>query len=100
MNTAVINIKVQPDIKRETVMLANEFGLSLSAFINVLIRKALRTRTVTLSVREEPSEFLIKALKESGEDIKRGRVISFDDGKDALKYLDKMIDNERNKSKN
>ena len=89
MNTAVINIKVQPDIKRETVMLANEFGLSLSAFINVLIRKALRTRTVTLSVKEEPSEFLIKALRESSEDIKNGRVSPvFTNADDAIKWLE------------
>lgn len=100
MNTAVINIKIQPDLKRAAIELADEFGLSLSAFLNVLIKKAVRTRTLTLSVKEEPSEFLIKALKDSGEDIERGRVISFADGKDALKYLDKMIDNEHKKAKN
>lgn len=100
MNTAVINIKVQPDIKRAAIELADEFGLSLSAFLNVLIKKALRTRTVVLGFGEEgPSEYMIKALKESGEDIRNGRVISFDSGEDALKYLDKMIDSERRRKK-
>ena len=100
MNTAVINIKVQPDIKKAAVELADEFGLSLSAFLNVLIKKALRTRTVVLGAGDErPSEYMVKALRESDEDIKNGRVISFDSGKEALKYLDKMIDNEHRRKK-
>lgn len=90
MNTAVINIKVQPDVKKAAVELADEFGLSLSAFLNVLIKKALRTRTVVLGTGEErPSEYMIKALKESDEDVRKGRVSPvFTNANDAIKWLE------------
>lgn len=88
MNTAVINIKVSPDLKAEAQSFAKELGFSLSALIQSYLKQVLRTRTVVLSSREEPSEFLIRALKESAEDIKKGRVSpTFDNAKDAIKWL-------------
>ncbi|MBI4226147.1 type II toxin-antitoxin system RelB/DinJ family antitoxin [Candidatus Roizmanbacteria bacterium] len=94
MNTAVINIKTNPIIKKKAQSLAEEMGLSLSAVINRLLKLFIETKTVVFTAREEPTDYLLQALKESKEDIKAGRVISFDKPEKALDFLDKMIANE------
>lgn len=93
MNTAVINIKTDPTIKKQVQKKANELGLSLSSVINVYLRKFLTARTVefTDDVRLEPTAYLKRALRQSEKDIKEGRVISFSPPSEALSYLDRMI---------
>lgn len=100
MNTAVINIKVSPDLKAEAQSFAKELGFSLSALIHSYLKQVVRTRTVVLTDREEPSDYLKKSLKESAEDIKNGRVVSFTNGQAAVAYLDKLIDNDKKAGKN
>ena len=72
MNTAVINIKTEPQVKKKAQVVAEEMGISLSSLINGFLRHLIKTKTVTFTAREEPSPWLIQALKESKEDIKRG----------------------------
>ena len=101
MNTAVVNVKVDPRVKKEAQRLAENLGLSLSGLINAYLKQIIRTKTVSFSASaEEPSEYLIKSLKESKEDIKAGRVVSFDDPDKTLAFLDKMITNEKKLQKN
>ena len=101
MNSAVINVKVPLTVKQEARKVAGELGLSLSALVNGFLRQVIRTRTVTFSAsQEKPNAYMRKALKESEEDIKAGRVVSFQTGEEALTYLDEMIAHERKKRKN
>ena len=88
METAVINIKVRPELKLEAQTLAEELGFNLSSLINALLKQVVRTRTLVISASEEPSEYLLEALKESRQDLKAGRVSpSFDNAKEAIKWL-------------
>lgn len=101
MNTAVINIKVRPEVKRNARKLADDLGMSLSGLVNVLLKQVIRTKIITLSTSEEkPSEYLIRALRESEEDIKAGRVVSFKSGEHALRYLHKIASDEQKSKKN
>ncbi len=100
MNTAVVNVKVDPQVKKEAQKVAKDLGLSLSGAVNGFLKHLIRTKTIHFSMSEEPSEYFIEALKESKEDIKAGRVVSFDDPNKALVFLDKMIDNEKKLQKN
>lgn len=100
MNTAVVNVKVDPLIKRKAQKVAEEMGLSLSALVNGFLKHLIKTKTVIFNASEEPTPYLLRALKESKEDIKAGRVVSFENPKDALTYLDTMITNEQKNSKN
>ncbi|MFH1535894.1 MAG: type II toxin-antitoxin system RelB/DinJ family antitoxin [Patescibacteria group bacterium] len=100
MNTAVVNVKVNPKVKRDAQQIAQALGLTLSSLINGYLRQIVRTKEVTFSLSEEPSEYMIQALKESKEDIRRGRVISFSKPTKALDYLDKIIADEKNSQKN
>jgi len=98
MNTAVINIKINPTLKKQARNIAEELGLSLSSLIKGYLKQLVRTKTVSFSLEEEPTDYLLQALKESREDIKAGRVISFNKGSDAIRYLNKMINNEAKNS--
>lgn len=100
MNTAVINVRVEPTTKRQAKKIADELGLSLSSLIHGFLKNVIRTKSVTFSLSEEPSEYLIQSLKESQADIKAGRVISFKTWEEEHSYLNKLIadDKKRNKS--
>ena len=74
MNTAVINIKTDPLLKTKAQKVASELGFSLSSLINAYLKQLVQTKTVSFSLEEKPSKYLLKSLKESEEDIKAGRV--------------------------
>lgn len=99
MNTVIVNVKVDPNIKRQAQKVAGEMGLSLSALVNGFLKHLVKTKTVTFSASEEPTPYLLRVLKESKEDIKAGRVISFKNPKDALSHLDTMISDEQKRRK-
>jgi len=90
MDTTVINIRTQTRVKEQLQRLAEDLGLTVSGLINGLIKQVIRTKKVEFSVEEEiPSPYLIKALKESAEDYKKGRVSpTFDNAKEAVAWLE------------
>lgn len=95
MNTAAIYIRTQPEVKAEAQKIAKNLGLSLSSLMDAWLRQFAKTKRVTFSAKEEkPSKYLIESLKKSEEDIKAGRVISFDSGEEAIKYFKSLDGNE------
>lgn len=96
MNTAVVNVKVNPQVKKEAQKIAAELGLNLSALVNGYLKQLIRNKTVVFSsLEEEPTDYLLEALRQSRKDIKTGRVISFKDSNEALSYLDRLIADEQ-----
>lgn len=88
MNTAVINIKTNPQTKKQAQKVVEEMGLSLSGVINGFLKQLVKTKEIHFNLLEEPSEYMIQALKEAKEDIKAGRVSpSFSSVKDAIAWL-------------
>lgn len=100
MQTAVINLRVEPQTKEKAQIVARQLGLSLSAVIEGFLAHLIRTKTVHFSLKEEPTEYMLQALKESKEDIKAGRVVSFKNPDKALFYLDRLIAHDKKSSKN
>ncbi len=91
MNTAVINIKTDPKIKRQAQEVVERLGFSLSAVVNAYLRNLVRTRTVDFSddVRLEPTPYLKRLLKQAEKDTKAGRVSPrFSSVKESLAWLD------------
>lgn len=100
MNITTIHVKIDAKTKNEAKMIAEEFGLTLTSLVNALLRQITRTKELYLSVRkEEPTEYFKQLMKEAEGDIKAGRVISFKNGEKALKYLDSLIEDDKNKTK-
>lgn len=93
MNTATINIKTDPKIKAEAQLIAKELGFSLSSIVNAHLRNFVRTGKVSFSINnEEPSEYLIQALKESEADRKAGRFSTFDTPEEAISHFKSLSD--------
>ena len=90
MNTSVINIKTSPETKAKAQQVAKELGFSLSSLLNAYLKQLVKTKRVSFSLDEEPSEYLIEAIKKAEEDIKKGKVSpSFTNAEDAIAWLHK-----------
>lgn len=88
-NTAIINIRTDVRIKNKAQAVTEKLGLSLSAVINAYLRQLIRTKSISFSLNEEPTDYLLKTLRNSKKDIKKGFVSpAFDNTKDADEWLD------------
>ncbi len=52
MNTAVINIKTNPETKARAKKVADELGLSLSSILNAYLKQFIKTKTINFSAKE------------------------------------------------
>lgn len=87
MNTVVVNVKLEPEVKRDAQEIASKLGLSLSAIIKAYLKELIRTKKVSFSA-EEPSDFLISSLNAAEKDIEAGRVSpSFKTADSAITWL-------------
>lgn len=94
MKTAIITLKIDPKVKKEAKVFASSLGFSLSSLINGLLVDVVRTGEVSLGYDnrpEVPNARLARTLRESQADYKAGRGYSFDNPKDAVAFLDKII---------
>jgi len=88
MNTAVINIKTEPELKYRSQELAKQFGVSLSGLINAYLKQLVRTKKVEFNLEEIPNENLLELLKLAKEEIKKGKVSpQFTTAQDAKEWL-------------
>jgi len=91
MNTAVINIKTNPEIKAQAKVVADELGFSLSSLINAFLKQLVKTKTVVFSATsEEPTAYFLSLLIKSQEDIKSKKLSpTFTNAEDAIRWLKK-----------
>jgi addiction module RelB/DinJ family antitoxin len=94
MNSGVINVRIDPKLKQAAKRVAGDLGLDISGVVNGFLREFVRSKTVNFSMSEEPSEYLVKAIREAEEERKRGDYYSFTNIDEAVAFLDKI-----NKSK-
>ena len=98
MNTAIVNFKADPKIKKDAQAVVERLGFSLSSVLNAYLRNLVRTRKVDFSddVRLEPTPYLKRILRQSEKDVKNGNVVSFSPPSEALAYLDRIIAHGKN----
>lgn len=95
MSQTQIRLTRTPDINKVLAFLRNKYRLLSEAEI---IKVALSEKyNQEVKENEEPSTYLLSSLKQSDEDIKAGRLISFKNGRDVLTYLNHEIENEKHK---
>jgi addiction module RelB/DinJ family antitoxin len=102
MNTTSLHIKIEPDIKKQAQKTADELGLSLSAVMKVLLKQFIRTKRLSVSTRdipEIPNARTRRHLKQSEEDSKAGRGISFNSIAEARAYINSLIEHDRQSAK-
>jgi addiction module RelB/DinJ family antitoxin len=91
METVVINIRTDPQVKERAQEIAADLGFSLSSLINAYLKQLARTKSISFSLEgEEPSPYLIKALAESENDRRAGRCYSFSSLEEAVDFLDEI----------
>ena len=89
MKSEIINIKIDPQTKRQARKIASDMGFSLSTILNAYLKQLVKSKAVYFSVaKEEPSEILINDLQEAEKDIRAGKVSpAFGNARDAVKWL-------------
>lgn len=89
MNTAVVNVKVDPKIKKQAQKVAEDLGLSLSSVVNAYLRQLIKTRRVEFSdVRLELTPYAKRMLKQAAKDEKEGYISPpFSNAKDSIAWL-------------
>mgnify|MGYP001582614697 CR=1 FL=1 len=92
MGYTVVSTKIDPQTKKEAMATAQSLGVPLSVVIKAFLKQFIRTKTVTFSAAsDEPSEYLIQAIKKARENRKKGKGSPlFDNAKDAIVYLHKQ----------
>ncbi|OGK16293.1 hypothetical protein A2690_02825 [Candidatus Roizmanbacteria bacterium RIFCSPHIGHO2_01_FULL_39_12b] len=90
MKTAVINLKIDSELKKDVQKIAEDLGFSLSAIISSQLKQLVKTRTFTVDAKPlKPTPYLKKILREAEEDEKKGFVSpTFDNVDDAIAWLD------------
>lgn len=87
MKTAVLNIKIDPKVKKEAQKVADELGFTLSAIINASLKNLSRSKTISFSVLE-PSPRLKKSIKSARLERSRGNSIGpFRDAESMIRSL-------------
>ena len=89
MNTAVINIKTDPKLKKELKKVAKELGLPVGTIINAYLRELVRERRVVFSAPPALNQRTKQLLQRIDKDIRAGKNT---DGpfssKEVIEYLD------------
>lgn len=73
MSNALLSIRTDEKTKKEITDFADSVGLTVSAFVTVVLKQAVKEGRVVLSPSLEPTPYLKKAMKEARADRKAGR---------------------------
>lgn len=89
-NTANLNVRIDPVLKRESDKLFKDLGLNMSTAINMFLTQCVKTSSIPFSIEEpKPSKKLKKALKEVDYMMKHpDKYKSYNSIDDLLKDLD------------
>ena len=88
MNSAIINIKTEPEVKYQAQEVAKQFGVSLSGLINAYLKQLIRTKKVEFTLEEMPTANLLQMLKQAKKETKKRKVSpQFTSAQDASKWL-------------
>ncbi|OWK27324.1 MAG: hypothetical protein US76_03735 [Parcubacteria group bacterium GW2011_GWA2_38_13b] len=92
MNTTVINIKTDKILKKDAQALAKNFGLPLSAIVNIYLREFVREKRVVFSEPLMPNAKTRKLLDQAIADIKAGKNLAgpFKSAEEMTKSLKKI----------
>jgi len=91
MSNALLSIRTDDKTKKEIADFAASVGLSVSAFVTVILKQAVKEGRVVLSPTLEPTPYLEKIMREAKADYRIGRNITRTTNKVELEaYLDTL----------
>lgn len=89
-NTAIINLKTDPKLKKAAAETAAKLGISLSMVLNNELRRFAAEQSVTFDLPEVPNKKTVKAMAKSLKEIEAGDYYKFDSVEDVLASLHKQ----------
>lgn len=91
MSNALLSIRTDDKTKKEIADFAASVGLSVSAFVTVILKQAVKEGRVVLSPTLEPTPYLENIMRKAKADYSTGRDITKTTNSVELKaYLDTL----------
>ena len=91
MSKAVINFKIDTEVKEEAQKLARELGMPLSSIVNAQLRELIRTRQLNVSAEPRITPYLERIIEGVEQDRKTGKNITRTNSlEEALAHLDSL----------
>lgn len=88
MKTAVVNVKVDENIKKRAQAVAKGFGIPLSTLVNAYLVELAETGQVHFTRSEPMTKKMEKIVEEAEREYAAGETSgSFDNVEDAIAYL-------------
>ena len=73
MSSVLLSIKTDPETKQQLKDFAAELGVSSTAFVNMVVKQALRERRVVVGEDLKATPYLEKIMRQARTDRKAGR---------------------------
>ncbi len=91
MSNALLSIRTDNDTKKEITEFANSVGLSVSAFVTVILKQAVKEGRVVLTPNLEPTPYLEEVMRQALADYKTGKNFTRTTNKAELRaYIDTL----------
>ena len=71
--TATLNIRTDPDVKAQAEKIYQDFGITLTDAVNILLRKSIMEGGLPFEMREPKPNAALRAAMRETEDILAGR---------------------------
>lgn len=88
---AVINLKTDPELKKQVMSVADSLGVSVSAVLNNELRRFAREKKVSFELPEVPNAKTVAALHASRKAYEAGEYYTFETNEQALDFLQEQI---------
>ncbi len=72
MGNALLSIRTDEETKKEITEFASSVGLSVSAFVTVILKQAIKEGRVILTPTLEPTSYLEEIIQKAKTDLKAG----------------------------
>ena len=78
MAQTLVNFRIDENTKKEMEKVCDELGITMTTALNIFIKKMTREKRIPFDVSVDPfySESNIKAIKESIQQLKEGKVVA------------------------
>ena len=88
MKTAILNVKVDEQVKKQAQAVAGSFGIPLSTLVNAYLIELGETRQIHFSAVEVMTPKMEKIIKQAEKEIKAGETSGpFETEEEAINYL-------------
>lgn len=88
MKTAVLNVKVDENVKKQAQVVASSFGIPLSTLVNAYLTELATTGQIHFSAVEIMTPKMEKLIEQAEKEIKAGETSGpFNTTEEAIAYL-------------